>query len=281
MIKFTIMVPVYNKIDCLKRFSDRIINQNFNDYEVVFVDDFSSDGSYEYLKEIEQNKDNVFVYRNDKNLGLGATRNVLLSKSKGEYLLFVDPDDYIEQTLLKELNKYYDMNLDIIRFQNIIEPVGENQIKAEQGKKLSRYSCEPTDIISGEEALLLWSFGERNINTFPWTYAIKKSLFNDIKYPEINMLEDFAITPYLLAKSKRVKAIDFVGYHYLKYDDSLSNCSNDKKIEKLRIFRKIVDLAKEYISNTPISPETKELYYNDVENRYFIRQEKIYKKRNK
>lgn len=278
MIKYTIMVPVYNKIECLKKYFLTIINQNFSDYEIIVVDDCSSDGSYEYLKEIEKSCDKLTVYRNERNLGIGETRNILISKAKGKYLLSVDPDDYVEVSLLQEINKYYGLDLDIIRFQNIIEPVGEKQIINEQGKSLYRYSCKPTDIISGEEAFLLWCFGERNINTFPWTYAIKKELFNDVRYPNTQVLEDFAITPYLIAKSSKVKAIDYVGYHYLKYDSSLSTNLNKNAIKKLKTFKEMVELAKYYISKTTISLETKELYYKDVENRYNIRKEKVYKK---
>lgn len=278
MIKYTIMVPVYNKIECLKKYFLTIINQNFSDYEVVVVDDCSSDGSYEYLKKIEKMCDKLTVYRNKKNLGIGETRNILVSKSEGKYLLSIDPDDYIEVSLLREINKYSSLDLDIIRFQNVIEPVGQKQILNEQGKNLYRYSCKPTNIISGEEALLLWCFGERNINTFPWTYAIKKELFNGVYYPNTKVLEDFPITPYLIAKSSKVKAIDYVGYHYLKYDSSLSSNLNKNAIEKLKIFKEMVELAKYYISKTDISRETKELYYKDVDNRYNIRKEKIYKK---
>lgn len=278
MIKYIIMVPVYNKIECLKKYFLTIINQNFSDYEVVVVDDCSSDGSYEYLKKIEKMCDKLTVYRNKKNLGIGETRNILVSKSEGKYLLSIDPDDYIEVSLLREINKYSSLDLDIIRFQNVIEPVGQKQIINEQGKNLYRYSCKPTNIISGEEALLLWCFGERNINTFPWTYAIKKELFNGVYYPNTKVLEDFPITPYLIAKSSKVKAIDYVGYHYLKYDSSLSSNLNKNAIEKLKIFKEMVELAKYYISKTDISRETKELYYKDVDNRYNIRKEKIYKK---
>ncbi len=276
MIRYTIMVPVYNKIECLKKYFLTIINQNFSDYEIIVVDDCSSDGSYEYLKEIEKSCDKLTVYRNERNLGIGKTRNILISKAKGKYLLFVDPDDYVEVSLLQEINKYYDLDLDIIRFQNVIEPVGEKQIINEQGKNLYRYSCNPTDIISGEEAFLLWCFGERNINTFPWTYAIKKELFNDVRYPNTPVLEDFAITPYLIAKSSKVKAIDYVGYHYLKYDSSLSTNLTKSAIDKLKILKEMVELAKYYINKTTISPETKECYYKDVENRYNIRK-KSYK----
>lgn len=278
MIKYTIMLPVYNKLECLKKYLSTIINQNIIDYEVIIVDDFSTDGSYEYLKEIEKTCNKLKVYRNEKNMGIGYTRNKLISYSSGKYLIFVDPDDYIEENLLKELDKYYDLDLDVIRFQNIIEPVGANQILKEQGKNLYRYSCLPTDIITGEEALLQWFIGERKINTFPWTYAIKKDIFHGVKYPETTILEDLAITPYLIAKSNRIKAIDFVGYHYLKYDSSLSTNSNDYAVYKLEVLKQIIEIAKKYISTTNISKQAKKLYYKDLENRYNIRKDKIYSK---
>lgn len=275
MIKYTIMVPVYNKIDCLKKYFSKIINQNFDDFEIIAVDDCSTDGSYEYLKELEKECDKLTVYRNNKNLGLGRTRNILISKANGKYILFVDPDDYIEKSLLQELDKYYDLDLDIIRFQNVIEPVGEMQKQNEKGKDLRRYSCNSTDVITGEEALLMWCFGERNINTFPWTYMIRKDLFKGVKYPNSSVLEDFPITPYIIAKSNKIKAIDFEGYHYLKYDNSLSNNSNHSSKEKLKIFRQMANLVKKYINETTISTETKKLYYEDVENRYNVRKEKV------
>lgn len=275
MIKYTIMIPVYNKLDCLKMYLHSVINQNIIDYEVIVVDDFSTDGSYEYLKRIEKICNKLKVYRNEKNMGIGYTRNKLVSYSSGKYLIFVDPDDYIEENLLKELDKYYASDLDVIRFQNVIEPVGVTQILNEQGKNLYRYSCSPTTVINGEQALLEWFFGERKINTFPWTYAIKKEIYNGVKYPEVPVLEDLAITPYLIAKSKKIKAIDFVGYHYLKYDSSLSTNSDDYAIYKLKILKQIIELAKLYISTTDISEQTKKLYYEDLENRYNIRKEKI------
>lgn len=278
MMKYSLMIPVYNKVECLKKYLSTIINQNIIDYEVIIVDDFSNDGSYEYLKEIEKTCNKIKVYRNNKNMGIGYTRNKLISHSSGKYLIFVDPDDYIEENLLRELDRYYDSNLDVIRFQNVIEPVGAAQILNEHGKNLYRYSCSPTGVINGEQALLEWFFGERKINTFPWTYAIKKEIYNGVKYPEVSFLEDLAITPYLIAKSKKIKAIDFVGYHYLKYDNSLSTNSDDYAIYKLKILKQIIELANLYISTTDISEQTKKLYYEDLENRYNIRKEKIYSK---
>lgn len=281
MVRYSILIPVYNKLECLKKYFKYIENQTFENYEIIVVDDGSNDGSFEYLSERLKHNDKMKLSRNPINRGIGSVRNALLSMASGEYILFVDPDDYIETLLLEELDKYYNLDLDIIRYQNVIEPVGEKQISLENGKNLYRYSCEATNVISGEEALLLWSFGERNINTFPWTYAIKRKIFDGVKYPEISLLEDFAITPYLIAKSNKIKAIDYIGYHYLKYDESLSTNSADFALEKLKIFKQVVELAKYYISMTQISLQTKELYYNDLENRYNVREKKVYSKSKK
>lgn len=275
MSKYSVMIPVYNKINCLKSFFHTVLEQDYKNYEIIVVDDCSCDGSYEYLLNLKNKYKNLKVFKNEMNLGIGETRNILISKASGEYLLFVDPDDYIETSLLTEIDKYSNLDLDIIRFQNIIEPIGENQLLLEQGKDPYRYSCNNTDIISGEQALILWFFGEKKINTFPWTYAIKRELFNDVKYPKISVLEDFAITPYLIAKSNKIKAIDYVGYHYLKYDNSLSTNSRENAIDKLKIFKEVIKLSRHYIDKTSISSKTKNLYYKDINNRYNIRKEKI------
>ena len=272
-IKYSILVPLYNKKECLIKYFSKIVKQSFDNYEIVVVDDASTDGSSEYLKDSYKN---IKVIRNSENHGLGYTRNVLIHNAKGKYLIFVDPDDYIEIDLLSEIDKEIE-DVDILRFQNVIEPMTPNRIEQEMGKDKYRYGCNPVDNITGEEALLKWCLGERNINTFPWTYVIKKDLYNGVYYPELNNLEDFAITPYLIAKAKKIKAITFVGYHYLLYDNSLSSNDNNlsSKVKKLQTLYDVVQLAIINISSTNISNESKKIYIDDVINRYNIRKAKL------
>ena len=273
-IKYSILVPLYNKKEYLMKYFSRITSQSFDNYEVVVLDDASTDGSYEYLKE---NYENINLIRNNENRGLGYTRNILINNAKGKYILFVDPDDYIEIDLLKEIDKKIG-DFDILRFQNVIVPMTPNRIAQEIGKDKYRYGCKIVDNITGEEALLKWCLGERNINTFPWTYAIKKDLYSGTKYPELNNLEDFAITPYLIAKAEKVKSIPYIGYHYLLYDNSLSNSDNNlrSKIKKLKTLYYVVQMAIFNINSTNISNESKKIYIDDVINRYNIRKEKLY-----
>ncbi len=272
-IKYSILVPLYNKREYLIKYFSRIISQSYTNYEVVVVDDMSTDGSYEYLKESYKN---INLIKNNKNHGIGYTRNVLISNAKGKYIIFIDPDDYIETDLLLEIDKEIE-DVDILRFQNVIEPMTPNMIEQEKGKNEYRYGCIPVNNITGEEALLKWCLGERNINTFPWTYVIKKVLYDNVNYPELNILEDFAITPYLIAKAKKIKAIPYIGYHYLLYDDSLSSNDNNlsNKVKKLQTLYTVVQLAIININNTNISDNSKKIFIDDVINRYNIREEKI------
>lgn len=272
-IKYSILVPVLNKKEYLIKYFPKIVSQSFDNYEIVVVDDASIDGSYEYLKDSYKN---INLIRNNKNYGIGYTRNVLISNAKGKYIIFVDPDDYIETNLLAEIDKEID-DVDVLRFQNVIEPMTPNRIEQEMGKDKYRYGCNPIGSITGEEALLKWFLGERNINTFPWTYVIKKDLYNGVHYPELNYLEDFAITPYLIAKAKKIKAIPYVGYHYLLYDNSLSRNGNDifSEAKKLEALYSVVQLAIINISSTNISNKSKKIYIDDVVNRYNIRKAKL------
>ena len=187
-----------------------------------------------------------------------------------------DSVDYIETDLLSEIDKEIE-DVDILRFQNVIEPMTPNRIEQEMGKDKYRYGCNPVENTTGEEALLKWCLGERNINTFPWTYVIKKDLYNGVYYPELNNLEDFAITPYLIAKAKKIKAITYVGYHYLLYDNSLSSNDNNlsSKVKKLQTLYDVAQLAIINISSTNISNESKKIYIDDVINRYNIRKAKL------
>ena len=108
-----------------------------------------------------------------------------------------------------------------------------------------------------------------------------KELYSDIIYPDVPYLEDFAVTHYLLAKANKVIAIDYVGYHYLQYDSSLTKKSqNDMKqvlydIEKLKVFNQIIQLTKYYINKTSISSENKQIFFDDIDERYIIREKKI------
>lgn len=288
MCKYSFMVPVYNKEEFLKKYFHTLQNQTFGDYEIVVVDDFSlEDGSFSFLLQLAENDPRIKLYRNAVNLGTGMTRNELISRATGEYLIFVDPDDYIEEQLLEKIEEtlQQEKDLEVIRFQNVVEPATENQSIVEETKNPYRFCCEPTPVITGEEALMSWMLGINKLNTMPWTYCIKSNLYNGATYPATNILEDFPVTHYILAKAKKCKAIPYVGYHYLQYDDSLtkehSSSKGDLERESIKvdILKKVVDFTSELILSTDISKEAKRIFLEDIKQRYLLRKERLLKKR--
>ena len=111
MPKFSIIIPVYNVEKYIGKCLESVMNQTYKDYEVIVVNDGTKDNSMDIVKNypvkiIEQ-----------ENQGLSVARNTGVKKAKGEYIIFLDSDDYIEKDLLKNINKSLDNNPDLVRFQ--------------------------------------------------------------------------------------------------------------------------------------------------------------------
>ena len=111
MPKVTVIVPVYNVEAYLARCLDSIVDQSCEDYEIICIDDCSPDNSGEILKEYESRyPQKLTVLVNEQNMGLGRTRERGIRHAKGDYILFVDSDDYVRkdyvETYLQEMETY-------------------------------------------------------------------------------------------------------------------------------------------------------------------------------
>ena len=102
MPRLSIIVPIYNVEKYLPRCIESILNQTFKDFELILVNDGSTDSSYEILKEYENKYDNFRVI-NQKNGGLSAAKNAGIKIAKGEYIAFLDSDDYLDKNFLETL----------------------------------------------------------------------------------------------------------------------------------------------------------------------------------
>lgn len=116
---FTICIPVYNKIQYLRRCLESIVKQKNDDYEILFVDDYSTDGSRELLEKLAESTDKVRLIKNIENQGLSNNRNILIENALGRYIIFLDPDDTINDELLEKLAQCINNNndIDMIRYQ--------------------------------------------------------------------------------------------------------------------------------------------------------------------
>ena len=126
MVRISVIVPVFNEEEYVAQCLDSVINQSFKDIEIICVDDGSSDGSLDILRDYEE-KDYRIRIITQENQGLSASRNVALDQSTGDYVFFIDSDDYLELTALEELYRisvFENVDFTISKLLNFEEKTG-------------------------------------------------------------------------------------------------------------------------------------------------------------
>ena len=208
MPKISIIVPVYNVEKYLPQCLDSLINQTLKDIEIIAVNDGSTDGSLSVLKDYAK-KDSRIVIIDKENSGPGACRNIGIEKATGEFIQFVDSDDWIEpETCEVCYQKAIEHNVDMVSFN-------ANQINGEKSHIISYYNVTEEKLIQCHDIL-------QKLFKFPfhsWHFLFKKNFLKNkqIKYPkDIFLCEDaiFVLTCWL--KSNQVLLLPNVFYNYVQ-----------------------------------------------------------------
>lgn len=249
-IKYSFIVPVYNTEKYLKKCLDSLVNQTYKDFEIIIVNDGSTDNSINIINEYSKKYKNIKVI-NQKNGGLSHARNEGVKNANGKYILFVDSDDYVETELLNEVEQKID-GLDLLRFQVVIEDEEYNNIKTYEEKEFSS--------LNGYEAIKIIS------NYFfvepACFYVYNKDFYlkNKFKFTKNVYHEDFGLIPYVIYKANKVSSINYIGYHYIQRSGSIMNNEDYNKTLKkaydmLELYK---DLRAKRINN---SKENKDDYF--------------------
>ena len=220
--KFSIIIPVYNTEKYLEKCLDSIINQSYQNMEIIVVNDGSTDNSKDILSFYHNKYPKLINVYNLTNKGVSAARNYGISKASGDYFIFIDSDDYLEPDLLSNVNKNIVDNVDIIRF---------NFNRVNNTKTIS-YKVNTFDLLNGKEAFnSLISDGEIAII---WSYAFRKEFWleHDFKFIEGIYHEDFALIPLIIRSASKVSSIAYVGYNYVIRENSIMTTKDNKKIIK-------------------------------------------------
>lgn len=216
MPKFSIIIPVYNVENYIKKCLDSVFNQTYKDYEVIVVNDGTKDNSMDIVK----NYDVKII--NQKNGGLSSARNKGVEKASGEYIIFLDSDDYWENKLLENINCSFDNNPDVVRFQ--IQDVVNDDV--------TKYPEEEFYNLSGKDAFIQIVKFHHVENA--WCYAIKRKYYidNKFKFSLGKTHEDFGLMPLVIFKAEKVNSINYIGYNYIKRENSIINTNDYLKTKK-------------------------------------------------
>ena len=246
MISF--IIPTYNAEKTIQNTINSILKQSETslEYEIIVVDDGSTDNTKKLIQELESNQ--KIKYYSKENSGVADTRNFGVQKSNGEYIIFVDSDDYVSQNLLKDIEPYIKQNIDLIKWNPLF--VDENK------EILSTPKSAYFDIVTGEEGFNLL-FGKDNLIDCLWNYAIKKEIM--LEFPKGTYHEDFATMPLVILNAKTMVSINKFEYYYVQTENSIMR-SNDKQINKKKLQDKLIhfDNLIKQANNMNISKKTKE-----------------------
>ena len=218
MISF--VIPSYNSVNTIKRAIESILNQTSDvKYEIIVVDDGSTDNTEEVLKCYEN--DEKIKYYKKENSGVADTRNYGVKMSTGDYIIFVDSDDYISETLLKDIKEYISQRIELIKWNATFVDEEQNEILKPESV--------PFENTTGEQGFNNL-FGKDNLIDCLWNYAIKKELMID--FPSGTYHEDFATMPLIILKAKSFVSIDKREYFYVQSKNSIMREVNSEKTRK-------------------------------------------------
>lgn len=206
--KVSIIVPIYNVQKYIYKCIDSILSQTYKNLEIILVDDGSPDNCGKICDEYAS-KDNRIIVVHTKNGGLSAARNVGLNKSTGNFIIFVDSDDYLENSAIEDcLNYIKTNNCDILIF-NWYNVYLNNQLKIVKKipQKINEYYSLSNKLLYDA---ILWD----KVPNYVWNKIYKKQLWENISFPQNCNFEDLAIMPYIFSKAHNISYLDKHLYNY-------------------------------------------------------------------
>ena len=225
-MKLSIIVPVYGVANYLRKCVDSLLVQDITDYEIILVDDGSPDKCPQICDEYAEKYDNIRVVHQE-NAGLSAARNTGIAAATGEYIMFVDSDDYLQPNVLGALMEQVERdNLDVLRFryQNVRES-GEAFAPYKDMTNYNDYSSTPTDGLT---------FLNERMGTqcYVVQFLVRRDIVLQEQFTPGIYFEDTDWTPRMLLRAKRVASTDLVVYNYLWREGSIT--LSQKDITKMR-----------------------------------------------
>lgn len=242
MPKVSIIVPVYNVEEYLEKCLDSLVNQTLKDIEIIIVNDGSTDASKEIIQKYINKYKNI-VYLEKENGGLSSARNYGIPYAKGEYIGFVDSDDYVELNMYEKMyNKAIEEKSDMVECDFIWEYT--NKKREDIGKIYS----------NKKEAII-------EARVVAWNKIIKKDIIEKTKitFPEGLRYEDieffYKIVPYL----DKISFVKETLVHYIQRESSIANTQNERTGEIFKIWENVLNY---YIENNIFNEYRSELEYS-------------------
>lgn len=217
-MKYSIIVPVFNVENYLEKCLDSLVSQDYDNYEIIIVNDGSTDNSQKIIEKYKKKYSEIIKNFNKKNGGLSDARNYGLKYVTGDYILFCDSDDYLDIKLLSSLNDSIEnKGYDVVKFLfNIVD---------EKNNIIRKESSNIEGVVSFEQALTLEYANSACCYAFSSDFWRK----NNFKFEKNRVHEDFGLIPLVLLLSNSIYVLNIHGYNYLMRNQSITNGAEKNK----------------------------------------------------
>ena len=256
-IKVSVVVPVYNAEKYLEHCISSIANQTLEDIEIIAINDGSTDNSLNILNKLSEKYNGKLKVINSNHSGAGGARNIGIENSSGEYIKFVDADDYLEVHILEKMYTIAkEKKVSLVRGNNTVKiGIFKFEDKANFGdydgnqvidvKKDKDYIVKETPAIGNK--------------------LIKSDLLKDLRFPENTKWEDLAIIPIVIASSEKIYHLDEPVYNYrVNMNTTVRDFIN--KIPNILDIIKCVDFIEEQMTVRGLAEE----YKSQIESLYIL-----------
>ncbi len=229
MPKVSVIVPFYNVEGYIEKCLETLVNQTLQDIEIILVNDGSKDRSVNIVKKFQSSYPEKIVYLEKENGGLSDARNYAIPHAKGEYIAFLDSDDYVEKDMYQ---KMYELavkeNSDMVECDFYWEY--PNKTRKDVG-----------EIYHGSNEMI------EKIRVVAWNKLIKKEILEDtkIQFPKGYRYEDVEFTYKLIPHIERVSFLKEACIHYVQREGSISNSQNERTKEIFDVLEHVLQYYKE------------------------------------
>lgn len=231
-MKISIIIPVYNTEKYLGQCLESLVNQTYRDIEIIIINDGSTDNSGMLCRKYK-NKDNRIKYFEIQNKGVAFARNFGIKKSSGQYIMFIDSDDFIEKNTLEIIDKYLkDKDLIIYGYDRSYKNRKINQIE----------NSRDINLLNLKEVI----FSNDNIGGYLWNKIFKSNIIKDnyIRFDEdICYCEDLMFVSQYIKYVKNIFYIKEIKYHYrMRKSSTTFNFFSEKNLTILDACEKMIEL---------------------------------------
>lgn len=240
MPSISVIIPAYNAENGLVNCLESMLQQTYKDFELIIINDGSTDGTAHICNHYAEVDSRIHVIHNE-NMGVAISRNIGIEKAGGEFITFIDADDYVDSNYLYDLFSVIGSN-DVAICDVSVE---------DNNEVIRRFTLEPT--VLSQTELMQELFVRRNLNSGPCAKLFRKDVIGDIRFPLMKAYEDIIFVKNVFSIANTAVATNKTTYHYIQ--NSSGAMSGFRKSPSLDIVNATDDLLKYITEHKELSPD--------------------------